>query len=707
MTAPSAFARELGLRYPIVQGPMNGASPPALAVAVSNAGALGSCAAALFSPAVILERVQQIRAQTAAPFNINLFLLDEQHPDLAELKRAQHLLRPFREALGLSEPPIPTQFAENNRDQIAALLEAAPPVASFTFGVLPRATVTQFKKAGSRVIGTATTVAEARAWEEAGADFVCVSGSEAGGHRPTFLGDIEQSCVGLMALLPQVVAAVKIPVIAAGGIMNGRGIAAARLLGAQAAQLGTAFLCSPESGIAEAWRAALRNAGDDSTRLTRAFSGRPARSIVNDFMCQMRAEEAQILPYPVQNALTGDIRQAAAKAGRGEFMSLWAGQGVGLARPMPAAELVATWRRSWKRCKGDGAPDSAPFFLGLALKAVGALRQHEVHVFQPGMLLQAVADVEVDIGHLELKIAARCPGGFDLILIADKARALLAAFHRAHRPEVEGILATLSPQRVPAEIDGQGLPRRHRDRRVDGDQVSRRHQPVLGQVGQLGIHGVKGIELPIVTVFIAAGDANLAAKARLPAPVAHRIPGVRRRRPGANVALFCAAELPGGLVIPVEPLRRAENARADGIAPLLPAELRVVGVAILKAEGVEIERGRQRCQRRGAIQPPHLLAVVGIVVETAGFKGDGMADKGVEAVFILGPAGADGVERTAHVGAVAGAQQVQRTQRNLLAADPQGAEAVGGGQFHIHIALAEVGMIFVGRLAPTVARRGQ
>ncbi len=145
-----------------------------------------------------------------------------------------------------------------------------------------------------------------------------------------------------MALLPQVVAAVKIPAIAAGGIMNGRGIAAAQLLGAQAAQLGTAFLCSPESGIAEAWRAALRNAGDDSTRLTRAFSGRPARGIVNDFMRQMRAEEAQILPYPVQNALTGDIRQAAAKAGRGEFMSLWAGQGVGLARPMPAAELVAT-----------------------------------------------------------------------------------------------------------------------------------------------------------------------------------------------------------------------------------------------------------------------------------------------------------------------------------------------------------------------------
>ena len=499
MTAPSAFARELGLRYPIVQGPMNGASPPALAVAVSNAGALGSCAAALFSPAVILERVQQIRAQTAAPFNINLFLLDEQHPDLAELKRAQHLLRPFREALGLSEPPIPTQFAENNRDQIAALLEAAPPVASFTFGVLPRATVTQFKKAGSRVVGTATTVAEARAWEEAGADFVCVSGSEAGGHRPTFLGDIEQSCVGLMALLPQVAAAVKIPVIAAGGIMNGRGIAAARLLGAQAAQLGTAFLCSPESGIAEAWRAALRNAGDDSTRLTRAFSGRPARGIVNDFMCQMRAEEAQILHYPVQNALTGDIRQAAAKAGRGEFMSLWAGQGVGLARPMPAAELVATLAAELEALE-TGRQIRRPFSWP-GVKSCRCPAPARSSCFQPGMLLQAVADVEADIGHLELKIAARCPGGFDLILIADKARALLAAFHRAHRPEVEGILATLSPQRVPAEIDGQGLPRRNRDRRVDGDQVSRRHQPVLGQVGQLGVHGVKGIELPIATVL--------------------------------------------------------------------------------------------------------------------------------------------------------------------------------------------------------------
>ena len=186
------------------------------------------------------------------------------------------------------------------------------------------------------MIGTATTVAEARAWEEAGADFVCVS--LGGGRAPPDLPRRHR------AILRRPDG----PAAAGGGGGEDPGDRRRRhherarhrggaLLGAQAAQLGTAFLCSPESGIAEAWRAALRNAGDDSTRLTRAFSGRPARGIVNDFMCQMRAEEAQILPYPVQNALTGDIRQAAAKAGRGEFMSLWAGQGVG------AADAGGSW----------------------------------------------------------------------------------------------------------------------------------------------------------------------------------------------------------------------------------------------------------------------------------------------------------------------------------------------------------------------------
>ncbi|SFC05533.1 nitronate monooxygenase family protein [Collimonas sp. OK412] len=339
---PEAFAAALGIRYPIVQGPMNGGSPIELATAVSNAGGLGSFAAALLSPAAIIEAVKKIRTLTQQPFNVNLFILEPVQPSHAEIEAAQALLLPFRTALGLGPAATPQKFSENFQDQLAALLEAAPPVVSFTFGILDASTVARFQRKGCKVIGTATSVAEAQAWEQAGADFVCVQGGEAGGHRATFLGDVEQSCIGLMTLIPQVAAAIKTPVIAAGGIMDGKGIAAALLLGAQAAQLGTAFLASPESGIAPAWREQLANAKDDSTRMTRSFSGRYARGIVNTFMEQMRPHESTLPAYPVQNALSGEIRQAAAKQGRPEFMSLWAGQGVAMTRPMPAAQLVAT-----------------------------------------------------------------------------------------------------------------------------------------------------------------------------------------------------------------------------------------------------------------------------------------------------------------------------------------------------------------------------
>ncbi len=344
----TAFQLAVGIEHAIVQAPMNAASPPALAAAVSNAGALGSCAAALFSPEKIIATVKTLRALTDKPFNVNLFLLNPVSDD-ARIAQAHAWLQPFRDQLGLAPLATPEKFAENCDDQLAALLEAAPPVVSFTFGILPAATIARFKQAGSLVIGTATTVAEALAWEAAGADVVCLNGAEAGGHRATFLGDFEQSCIGLMALLPQAAAAVKIPLIAAGGIMNGHGIAAAMLLGAQGAQMGTAFLACPESGIAPAWRSALMAARDDSTRLTRVFSGRPGRGIVNDFMEQMRPHEAALPPYPIHNALTTDLRAAATQQGRPEFMSLWAGQGVGLSRPMPAAELVATLTEELKR----------------------------------------------------------------------------------------------------------------------------------------------------------------------------------------------------------------------------------------------------------------------------------------------------------------------------------------------------------------------
>ena len=284
--------------------------------------------------------ISTIRALTSKPFNVNLFVLAKLLPEAEVVTRAQQRLAPFYEALHIEQPVAPESFAEDFQAQREAVLQAAPPVVSFTFGVLPRDQVAQFQRAGSRVIGTATTAAEARAWYDTGADFICAQGAEAGGHRATFMGDMEQACIGTIALVPQIAAAVPIPVISAGGLMDGRAIAATLMLGAQAAQLGTAFLSCPECKIAPAWKAALQSANDNSTRLTRSFSGRYARGLVNQFMQQMRPFEAEVPPYPVQNALTAPLRQAATHAGRAEFLSLWAGQGAAMSRIVPAAQLV-------------------------------------------------------------------------------------------------------------------------------------------------------------------------------------------------------------------------------------------------------------------------------------------------------------------------------------------------------------------------------
>ncbi len=348
----NAFTALVGVRHPLIQAPMaGGATTPELVAAVSNAGALGSFAAATLAPAAIREGVARVRQLTDRPFNVNLFILDEPAPSDEEVARAQARLDPLRAELGLPPGGRPTHFCEDNRAQLETLLELAPPVVSFTFGILDAATVARFHAVGSLVMGTATTVAEARAWQAVGADLVCAQGCEAGGHRGSFLGDPQQACLGLLALLPQLAAAVNIPVVAAGGLMDGRGIAASLLLGAQAAQLGTAFLCCPESGIPAIWKEAIRAARDDSTRLTRAFSGRFARGIANDFMRRFAAEEEQIPAYPVQNALTADIRQAALRQGRSEYLSLWAGQGAGMARSLPAAELVQTLMAELGACQ--------------------------------------------------------------------------------------------------------------------------------------------------------------------------------------------------------------------------------------------------------------------------------------------------------------------------------------------------------------------
>ena len=342
----SSLLQRLGIALPIIQGPMTGSDTPALAAAVSSAGGLGMLGCGMRSPAAMAEAAAAVRQQTDRPFGMNLFVQATPTPDEATVQTAMERLAPLYAELGL-QPQRPTQWCEDFAAQFEVLVALRPAVASFTFGILDAAQVARLHAAGCLVVGTATTVAEARAWAGVGVDAVCASGTEAGGHRGTFLGDFAASQVGTLALVPQCVDAVDIPVIAAGGIMDGRGIAAAQALGAQAVQMGTAFLACPESGIGPAYRQALAQARDTDTRLTRVFSGRPARGIVNAMMEALAAEEDRVPAYPVQNALTGALRRAAAAQGRTSHLSLWAGQGVAAVRPLPAAQLVALLAQEW------------------------------------------------------------------------------------------------------------------------------------------------------------------------------------------------------------------------------------------------------------------------------------------------------------------------------------------------------------------------
>ncbi|UOB05737.1 NAD(P)H-dependent flavin oxidoreductase [[Acidovorax] ebreus] len=359
----NALLQRLQIDLPLFQGPMTGSDTPQLAAAVSQAGGLGFLGCGMRSPQAMREVAAAVRAATAKPFGMNLFVLEQPTPDAATVQAAIDRLAPLYADLGLPPPEAPARWCEDFHAQFEALLEARPAVASFTFGILTAAQVARLQAVGSTVIGTATTLAEAQAWAAVGADAVCASGMEAGGHRGTFLtptqpgatgaapslADFAASMVGTLPLVAQCAQALSIPVIAAGGIMDGRGIAGALALGAQAVQMGTAFLNCSESAIGPAYREALAHAQATDTRTTRIFSGRPARGIVNRMMQALQADESTVPPYPVQNALTGALRRAAAQAGQADCLSLWAGQGVAQVRPMPAAQLVALLAQEWQQ----------------------------------------------------------------------------------------------------------------------------------------------------------------------------------------------------------------------------------------------------------------------------------------------------------------------------------------------------------------------
>ncbi|MGF6570252.1 nitronate monooxygenase [Paraburkholderia sp. GAS333] len=346
------FAERFQMRVPVIQAPMaGGATTPAMVGAASNAGGLGFLAGAALSPEKIASEVAAIRALTDRPFGVNLFVLDPASPDEATVRGALEAIDPLRADLGLPPGQPLERYAPDFRAQLEMLIELRVPVASFTFGLLSADDVARLHANGLYVIGTATHVAEGQAWRDAGADAIVAQGAEAGGHRGTFIGAFEDALIGTMTLVPQLVDAAGLPVLAAGGIMDGRGIVAALSLGAQAAVIGTAFLTCEESAIPQAWKTRVRNMSDTSTTVTRAITGRHARGIRNPLMQRLSEAAEKTAPYPVQNALTQELRQTAGRAQNSDYLSLWSGQGAPLGRArreaLSAAELMAQLEQEW------------------------------------------------------------------------------------------------------------------------------------------------------------------------------------------------------------------------------------------------------------------------------------------------------------------------------------------------------------------------
>jgi nitronate monooxygenase len=345
MSRNTQVTRRLALAAPIVQGPFGGGlSAVDLVVAVSESGGLGSFGVHHLDGAGIRDVARQIRARTQRPFALNLWipLGDSDDPRLsdAQWNAACELLRPYFEELRVPVPERPRRFAPRYDEQIEAVLEARPAVFSFVFGVPTADVLDRCRGNDIATLGAATTAAEARLLADAGVDMVVATGFEAGGHRVSFLREPEDCLTGTLALVPQVVDTVKVPVIAAGGIVDGRGIASVLELGASAAQIGTAFLACEESNAAPLHRAKLFSPDAQRTTLTRAFTGRLARSIHNDFIDAMRGRETAIAPYPVHNWLTAQFRKQALAAGRTDIVSLWSGQGAPLLKHRRARELM-------------------------------------------------------------------------------------------------------------------------------------------------------------------------------------------------------------------------------------------------------------------------------------------------------------------------------------------------------------------------------
>lgn len=333
ITLQTPLCKLLDIDYPIIQAGMAGGSTTVeLIVNVCNAGGLGSLGAAYMKPEAIRMAIRDIKQQTNRPFAVNLFCVNDVVDQNEDNHEVQKVLNRIGKQLGIAENSIQFQTTDFFEEQFQVLIEENVPIISTAFGVLPATKMETAKQRGIKVISMVTTVKEAILAESAGVDVIVAQGSEAGGHRSTF--DIREypqgANIGTFSIIPQVVANVNIPVVAAGGIMNGKGLVAALALGAQGVQMGTRFLGATESGIHPLYKKALFESTEDQTVITKNFSGRPARGINNKFIKEFDESGVKPLSFPVQNAATRAIRDEASKQGNIEYMSLWAGQGLRL-----------------------------------------------------------------------------------------------------------------------------------------------------------------------------------------------------------------------------------------------------------------------------------------------------------------------------------------------------------------------------------------
>lgn len=332
-----------GIDLPIIQAPMAGAQGTAMAIAVSNAGGLGSLPCAMLSPEKMRAEMGVIRQQTQNPVNMNFFCHTPPADDPSAQTRWRVRLRDYYIEHGLDPDAEASAVNRAPFDEVVCEIveETRPEVVSFHFGLPEPVLLDRVQASGAKVISSATTSSEARWLAEHGVDAVIAQGAEAGGHRGIFLGDDITRQPGIMALVPQVVDAVDVTVIAAGGLTDARGIAAAFMLGASAVQAGTAFLFTPEAAISELHREALDNASDDGTALTNLFSGRPARGLLNRVMREVGPISADAAPFPTAGGALAPLKRAAEADGRADFSSLWAGQAASLGHRMGAGDLVA------------------------------------------------------------------------------------------------------------------------------------------------------------------------------------------------------------------------------------------------------------------------------------------------------------------------------------------------------------------------------